>query len=282
VPIGGRPSGRGLARRRGGELGPTGTRCRLATRWMGHAGFPIRGYVTSQHAEVSGRVFRASAEGPRAAGIPPHCPAGKDRTGFACALILHGAQSGDGNVIARKITCWTNASYRRDPPPRRDLHEMGPSARMASGEGAFVSSPPGYSRPHRLPTYGGSISKNLFRDGWRLATDERAKFAGAAIWQMPDPFPLQDQRDRKRGPPYGRRARPAVFGNIGDKLTAFCVPAIFSGLRIGVQLKIHSALHPIARATKAFSPPASIARRHIVPDCSVHEDSHWFPDLHGS
>ena len=44
-----------------------------------------------------------------------HCTAGKDRTGFACALILHALGVPD-DVIAEDYLL-TNRFYRRDPPP---------------------------------------------------------------------------------------------------------------------------------------------------------------------
>jgi protein-tyrosine phosphatase len=48
-----------------------------------------------------------------------HCTAGKDRTGFACALILHTLGVSD-DVIAQDYLL-TNQFYRRDPPVSSDL-----------------------------------------------------------------------------------------------------------------------------------------------------------------
>ncbi len=48
-----------------------------------------------------------------------HCTAGKDRTGFACALILH-ALGVDVEVIAEDYLL-TNRFYRRDPAASSDL-----------------------------------------------------------------------------------------------------------------------------------------------------------------
>src|ERR1700733_501568 len=48
-----------------------------------------------------------------------HCTAGKDRTGFACALILHALGVPD-NVIAEDYLL-TNRFYRRDPSASSDL-----------------------------------------------------------------------------------------------------------------------------------------------------------------
>jgi protein-tyrosine phosphatase len=48
-----------------------------------------------------------------------HCTAGKDRTGFACALILHALGVAE-NVIAEDYLL-TNRFYRRDPSASSDL-----------------------------------------------------------------------------------------------------------------------------------------------------------------
>ncbi len=50
-----------------------------------------------------------------------HCTAGKDRTGFACALILHALGVPD-DVIGRDYLL-TNRFYRRDPAAATDLPE---------------------------------------------------------------------------------------------------------------------------------------------------------------
>ncbi len=48
-----------------------------------------------------------------------HCTAGKDRTGFACALVLHALGVPD-EVIAEDYLL-TNRFYRRDPASATDL-----------------------------------------------------------------------------------------------------------------------------------------------------------------
>jgi protein-tyrosine phosphatase len=48
-----------------------------------------------------------------------HCTAGKDRTGFACALILHALGVPD-DLIAEDYLL-TNRFYRRDPSASSDL-----------------------------------------------------------------------------------------------------------------------------------------------------------------
>jgi protein-tyrosine phosphatase len=50
-----------------------------------------------------------------------HCTAGKDRTGFACALVLHAVGVPD-DVIAEDYLL-TNRFYRRDPSASADLPE---------------------------------------------------------------------------------------------------------------------------------------------------------------
>jgi protein-tyrosine phosphatase len=50
-----------------------------------------------------------------------HCTAGKDRTGFACALILHSLGVAD-DVIAEDYLL-TNRFYRRDPTASTDLSD---------------------------------------------------------------------------------------------------------------------------------------------------------------
>jgi protein-tyrosine phosphatase len=50
-----------------------------------------------------------------------HCTAGKDRTGFACALILH--VLGVANEVISEDYLLTNRFYRRDPSASGDLPE---------------------------------------------------------------------------------------------------------------------------------------------------------------
>src|SRR6202051_2067797 len=52
-----------------------------------------------------------------------HCTAGKDRTGFACALILHALGVADEAITEDYLL--TNRFYRRDPPASSDLPEEG-------------------------------------------------------------------------------------------------------------------------------------------------------------
>ena len=48
-----------------------------------------------------------------------HCTAGKDRTGFACALILHALGVPDEAIAEDYLL--TNRFYRRDPGASSDL-----------------------------------------------------------------------------------------------------------------------------------------------------------------
>ncbi len=50
-----------------------------------------------------------------------HCTAGKDRTGFACALILH--VLGVADEVISEDYLLTNRFYRRDPTASNDLPE---------------------------------------------------------------------------------------------------------------------------------------------------------------
>jgi protein-tyrosine phosphatase len=65
-----------------------------------------------------------------------HCTAGKDRTGFACALVLHALGVPD-NVIAEDYLL-TNSFYRRDPAAGSDLPEE-VKAVLASVEASFLA-----------------------------------------------------------------------------------------------------------------------------------------------
>ena len=65
-----------------------------------------------------------------------HCTAGKDRTGFACALILHALDVPD-DVISEDYLL-TNRYYRRDPSASGDLPEEVKQV-LASVEASFLS-----------------------------------------------------------------------------------------------------------------------------------------------
>jgi protein-tyrosine phosphatase len=65
-----------------------------------------------------------------------HCTAGKDRTGFACALILH-SLGVPNNLIAEDYLL-TNRFYRRDPTASSDLPEEVRRV-LASVEASFLA-----------------------------------------------------------------------------------------------------------------------------------------------
>src|SRR6476661_10607806 len=65
-----------------------------------------------------------------------HCTAGKDRTGFACALILHSLGVPD-EVISQDYLL-TNQYYRRDPTASSDLPEEVRQV-LASVEASFLA-----------------------------------------------------------------------------------------------------------------------------------------------
>ena len=75
-----------------------------------------RGYV--QHNTPRFRALFAHLLEDRAP-LVIHCTAGKDRTGFACALILHALGVPD-DVISEDYLL-TNRFYRRDPAASSDL-----------------------------------------------------------------------------------------------------------------------------------------------------------------
>ena len=95
-----------------------------------------------------------------------HCTAGKDRTGFACALILHALGVPDDLISEDYLL--TNRFYRRDPAVSPDLPEEVRQA-LASVEVSFLAA--AFEVIHadygNLETY--------FSDGLGLAARERAR-----------------------------------------------------------------------------------------------------------
>ena len=65
-----------------------------------------------------------------------HCTAGKDRTGFACALILHTLGVAD-DVISEDYLL-TNRYYRRDPASSSDLPDDVKQV-LGSVQGSFLA-----------------------------------------------------------------------------------------------------------------------------------------------
>ncbi|MDB5583831.1 MAG: Protein tyrosine/serine phosphatase [Bradyrhizobium sp.] len=93
-----------------------------------------------------------------------HCTAGKDRTGFACALILH-ALGVPEDVIAEDYLL-TNRFYRRDPSHSPDLPPE-VSLALASVEASFL----GAAFETIRADYGDL--ENYFRDGLGLGAEQR-------------------------------------------------------------------------------------------------------------
>src|SRR5215469_14065064 len=93
-----------------------------------------------------------------------HCTAGKDRTGFACALILHALGVPD-QVIAEDYLL-TNRFYKRDPSASTDLPD---DVRQAIGsvEASFLTA--GFDA---IRTDYGDLESYL-RDGLALGVGER-------------------------------------------------------------------------------------------------------------
>ena len=94
-----------------------------------------------------------------------HCTAGKDRTGFACALILHALGVSD-DVIAEDYLL-TNRFYRRDPSVSSDLPDDVRQA-IALVEASFLAAAFEVIRAD----YG--TLENYFGDGLGLGARERA------------------------------------------------------------------------------------------------------------
>jgi protein-tyrosine phosphatase len=95
-----------------------------------------------------------------------HCTAGKDRTGFACALILH-ALGVPEDLIAEDYLL-TNRFYRRDPSASSDLPAE-VSQVLGTVEASFLAA--GFDAIRA--DYGDL--EGYFSDGLRLGSRERAK-----------------------------------------------------------------------------------------------------------
>jgi len=120
-----------------------------------------RGYVrlnTHSFRELFGHLVEDTAP------LVIHCTAGKDRTGFACALVLHALGVPD-EVISDDYLL-TNRFYQRDPNASPDLPD---DVRRAIGsvEASFLAA--GFEAVRA--DYGGLES--YFRDGLGLGAAER-------------------------------------------------------------------------------------------------------------
>ena len=95
-----------------------------------------------------------------------HCTAGKDRTGFACALILHALGVPD-DLIAQDYLL-TNRFYRRDPSASSDLPEDVRQV-LASVEASFLA-----AAFDAISADYGDL-ENYLSDGLGLGAGERAR-----------------------------------------------------------------------------------------------------------
>lgn len=95
-----------------------------------------------------------------------HCTAGKDRTGFACALILHSLGVPD-DVIAEDYLL-TNRFYRRDPNASTDLPDDVRQA-ISSVEASFLA-----AAFEAINADYGNL-ESYFADGLGLGAGERAR-----------------------------------------------------------------------------------------------------------
>ena len=94
-----------------------------------------------------------------------HCTAGKDRTGFACALILHALGVPD-DLIAEDYLL-TNRFYRRDPSASSDLPDEVRQV-LASVEASFLA-----AAFEAISADYGDL-ENYLSDGLGLGATERA------------------------------------------------------------------------------------------------------------
>ena len=95
-----------------------------------------------------------------------HCTAGKDRTGFACALILQALDVPD-NLISEDYLL-TNRFYRRDPTASSDLPEEVKQV-LASVEASFLAA------AFEAISADYCTLENYFSDGLRVGAAERAE-----------------------------------------------------------------------------------------------------------
>jgi protein-tyrosine phosphatase len=95
-----------------------------------------------------------------------HCTAGKDRTGFACALILHALGVPDEAIAEDYLL--TNRFYRRDPGASGDLPDDVRQV-LGSVEASFLAA------AFDAISADYSDLENYFSDGLGLGADKRAK-----------------------------------------------------------------------------------------------------------
>jgi protein-tyrosine phosphatase len=122
-----------------------------------------RGYVRlNTHSFRELFTHLVDGEGP----LVIHCTAGKDRTGFACALILHAL--GVPEKVIGEDYLLTNRFYRRDPAASPDLPDEIRQA-IGSVQTSFLAA--GFETINER--YGDL--EGYFRDGLGLGTRERSE-----------------------------------------------------------------------------------------------------------
>src|SRR6516164_5857263 len=125
-----------------------------------------RGYVrlnTHSFRELFARMIEGTEP------LVIHCTAGKDRTGFACALVLHAL--GVPEKVISEDYLLTNSYYRRDPNSAPDL-PLDVRQAIGSVESSFLAA--GFDAVNAQ--YGDLES--FFRDGLGLGTPERNELKG--------------------------------------------------------------------------------------------------------
>jgi protein-tyrosine phosphatase len=95
-----------------------------------------------------------------------HCTAGKDRTGFACALILHALDVPEDLISEDYLL--TNRFYRRDPSASSDLPEEVKQV-LASVQASFLA-----AAFEAISADYGNL-ENYFSEGLRLGAAERVE-----------------------------------------------------------------------------------------------------------
>ena len=95
-----------------------------------------------------------------------HCTAGKDRTGFACALILHALGVRDAVILDDYLL--TNRFYRRDPSASTDLPDEVKQV-LGSVQAAFLA-----AAFEAIDAAYGNLETYL-RDGLGIGAAERAE-----------------------------------------------------------------------------------------------------------
>jgi protein-tyrosine phosphatase len=122
-----------------------------------------RGYVrlnTHSFRELFAQILKDTAP------LVIHCTAGKDRTGFACALILHALGVPEKTISEDYLL--TNRFYRRDPASAPDLPDEVRQA-IGSVNASFLAA--GFET---ISERYGDL-EGYFRDGLGLGTRERTE-----------------------------------------------------------------------------------------------------------